>query len=77
MTSAPDRLAAMDGDRVRSDPIDPCPERAEEMGQIGIKLNLTVVQGSVLWAASTDGGIEQSGNFDMDIWDAFDRNDRS
>lgn len=42
---------------------------AEELANIGIKLNLTVVEGSVLWAASTDGGIEQSGNFDIDIWD--------
>lgn len=42
---------------------------AEMLGQVGIKLNLSVVEGSVLWAASTDGGIEQSGNFDMDIWD--------
>jgi peptide/nickel transport system substrate-binding protein len=42
---------------------------AEEMRDIGIKLNLSVVEGSVLWAYSTDGGIEQSGNFDMDIWD--------
>ncbi len=42
---------------------------AEMLGQIGIKLNLSVVEGSVLWAASTDGGIEQSGNFDIDIWD--------
>ncbi|MCA1900323.1 MAG: peptide ABC transporter substrate-binding protein, partial [Chloroflexi bacterium] len=42
---------------------------AEGLGKIGVKLNLTVVEGSVLWAASTDGGIEQSGNFDMDIWD--------
>jgi peptide/nickel transport system substrate-binding protein len=42
---------------------------AEALGNLGIKLNLTIVEGSVLWAASTDGGIEQSGNFDMDIWD--------
>lgn len=42
---------------------------AEMLGRIGIKLNLTVVEGSVLWAATTDGGIEQSGDFDMDIWD--------
>jgi peptide/nickel transport system substrate-binding protein len=42
---------------------------AEQLGRIGIKLKLTVVEGSVLWAASTDGGIEQNGNFDMDIWD--------
>jgi peptide/nickel transport system substrate-binding protein len=42
---------------------------AEELANIGIKLNLTSVEGSVLWAASTDGGIEQNGNFDIDIWD--------
>jgi peptide/nickel transport system substrate-binding protein len=42
---------------------------AEMLGKIGIKLNLSVVEGSVLWAATTDGGIEQNGNFDMDIWD--------
>ncbi len=42
---------------------------AEQLGKIGIKLKLTVVEGSVLWGASADGGIEQNGNFDMDIWD--------
>ncbi len=42
---------------------------AEELANLGIKLNMSVVEGSVLWAASTDGGIEQSGNFDIDIWD--------
>jgi peptide/nickel transport system substrate-binding protein len=42
---------------------------AEQLSTLGIKLNLTVVEGSVLWGASADGGIEQNGNFDMDIWD--------
>jgi len=42
---------------------------AEGLQQIGIKTNLGIVEGSVLWAASTDGGIEQSGNFDMDLYD--------
>ncbi|MBI3165440.1 MAG: peptide ABC transporter substrate-binding protein [Anaerolineales bacterium] len=42
---------------------------AEQLGKLGMKLNLKVVEGSILWAASTDGGIEQSGNFDIDIWD--------
>jgi len=42
---------------------------ADDLSKIGVKLNLTVVEGSVLWAASTDGGIEPSGNFDMDLWD--------
>ncbi len=42
---------------------------AEKLGELGIKLNLSIVEGSVLWAYVADGGIEQSGNFDMDIWD--------
>lgn len=42
---------------------------AEMLGKIGIKLNLTVVEGSVLWDLASNGGIEQSGKFDMDIWD--------
>jgi len=42
---------------------------SEELQQIGIATNLSIVEGSVLWAASEDGGIEQSGNFDMDIYD--------
>lgn len=42
---------------------------AEMLGEIGIKLNITVVEGSVLWDLAENGGIEQSGNFDIDIWD--------
>jgi peptide/nickel transport system substrate-binding protein len=42
---------------------------AEELGAIGIKLNLTTVEGSVLWADSQSGGIEMTGNFDIDLWD--------
>jgi peptide/nickel transport system substrate-binding protein len=42
---------------------------AEGLREIGIKLNLSVVEGSILWAYSADGGIEQNGNFDMDLWD--------
>ncbi|OGO27873.1 MAG: hypothetical protein A2136_00485, partial [Chloroflexi bacterium RBG_16_54_11] len=42
---------------------------AEELGAIGIKLNLSRVEGSVLWDTAENGGIEQSGNFDIDIWD--------
>jgi peptide/nickel transport system substrate-binding protein len=42
---------------------------AEALGKIGMKLNLSVVQGSVLWADSKSGGIEQTGNFDIDLWD--------
>jgi peptide/nickel transport system substrate-binding protein len=42
---------------------------AEELGAIGIKLNQSVVEDTLLWAAASEGGLEQSGNFDMDIWD--------
>jgi ABC-type transport system substrate-binding protein len=42
---------------------------AEEFKQIGVATKLSVVEGSVLWAASADGGIEQNGNFDIDIYD--------
>ena len=42
---------------------------AEMLGDIGIKLNITVVEGSVLWDLAENGGIEQSGNFDINIWD--------
>lgn len=42
---------------------------AEELGDIGIKMNISVVEGSILWDQAENGGIEQSGNFDIDIWD--------
>jgi peptide/nickel transport system substrate-binding protein len=42
---------------------------AEMLGNIGIKLNISVVEGSVLWDLAENGGIEQSGNFDIDLWD--------
>jgi peptide/nickel transport system substrate-binding protein len=42
---------------------------AEMLGEIGIKMNITVVEGSVLWDLADSGGIEQSGNFDIDLWD--------
>ena len=42
---------------------------AEMLGDIGIQLNISVVEGSVLWDLSSSGGIEQTGNFDIDIWD--------
>lgn len=42
---------------------------AEMLGNIGIKMNISVVEGSVLWDLKENGGIEQSGNFDIDIWD--------
>jgi peptide/nickel transport system substrate-binding protein len=42
---------------------------AEMLGAIGIQLNISVVEGSILWDQAENGGIEQSGNFDIDIWD--------
>lgn len=42
---------------------------AEELLNIGIKLNSSRVEGTVLWESTENGGLEQSGNFDMDIWD--------
>jgi peptide/nickel transport system substrate-binding protein len=42
---------------------------AEMLGEIGIGLDLTVVEGSVLWADYESGGIEQQGDFDLNMWD--------
>ena len=42
---------------------------AEMLGTIGMKLELTVVEGTVLWADSASGGLEQLGDFDLDMYD--------
>ncbi len=42
---------------------------AEMLHNVGIDLRLTVMEGSVLWADSASGGIEQTGNFDIDLYD--------
>lgn len=41
----------------------------EMLGEIGMKLNLSIMEGSVMWATSAEGGIEQTGNFDINLWD--------
>jgi len=41
----------------------------EMLGEIGIKLNIQVESSNTLWAPATDNGIEQTGNFDIDLWD--------
>ena len=41
----------------------------EDLAKIGIKLDLSTAEGSVLWADSASGGIEMNGNFDIDLWD--------
>jgi peptide/nickel transport system substrate-binding protein len=42
---------------------------AEMLAEIGIELKLSVLEGSVLWADYASGGIEQTGDFDINMWD--------
>jgi peptide/nickel transport system substrate-binding protein len=42
---------------------------AEMLAQVGIQLDLVVTEGSVMWADFQSGGIEQNGNFDLNLWD--------
>ena len=42
---------------------------AEMLGDIGIDLELGMAEGTVLWADYESGGIEQQGNFDLNMWD--------
>ena len=41
----------------------------EMMGKIGFDMKLTVVQGSILWADAESGGLEQRGEFEIDLYD--------
>ena len=52
------------------EPLDLTQELIGEMlGKVGIHVELTKVQGSVLWADYASGGIEQRGDFNIDLWD--------
>jgi peptide/nickel transport system substrate-binding protein len=42
---------------------------AEMLGKVGIDLKLSMSEGTVMWADYASGGIEQTGNFDLDMWD--------
>jgi ABC-type transport system substrate-binding protein len=42
---------------------------AEMLADIGIELELSIVEGPVLWADYESGGIEQQGDFDLNMWD--------
>lgn len=42
---------------------------AEDLNDIGMGTELGLVQGSVLWATYEDGGLEQTGNFELNMWD--------
>lgn len=41
----------------------------EMLGEIGIKANLSIVEGAVLWADYASGGLEQNGDFDLNLYD--------
>jgi peptide/nickel transport system substrate-binding protein len=41
----------------------------EMLGNIGIQVDLRVIEGSVMWADVASGGTEQNGNFDLDLYD--------
>ncbi len=42
---------------------------AENLKAVGIQADLSQIQGSVMWADTSSGGTEQSGNFEMDLYD--------
>ncbi|HEY77280.1 MAG TPA: hypothetical protein G4O00_14080 [Thermoflexia bacterium] len=42
---------------------------AEDLNAIGIGTELGMVEGSQLWGTYDDGGLEQTGNFELDMWD--------
>ncbi len=42
---------------------------AEMLGDVGIDLQLSMVEGTVMWADYESGGIEQTGDFDLNMWD--------
>jgi peptide/nickel transport system substrate-binding protein len=42
---------------------------AENLGTIGMDVQLSIFEGSVMWADPDSGGIEQNGEFDVDLWD--------
>ena len=42
---------------------------AEAWSDIGLQVDLQIIEGTVLWAQPEDGGTELAGNFEMDMWD--------
>jgi peptide/nickel transport system substrate-binding protein len=42
---------------------------AEDLEAIGMNLELSSAEGTVLWDTYDAGGVEQRGNFDMNLWD--------
>ncbi len=41
----------------------------ESLEAIGFDIELSVIEGAILWAPYDDGGIEQNGDFDLNLWD--------
>jgi peptide/nickel transport system substrate-binding protein len=42
---------------------------AEMLKKVGMQLSLVTIEGNVMWSDAASGGTEQSGNFDVDLWD--------
>jgi peptide/nickel transport system substrate-binding protein len=42
---------------------------AEDLAELGMATDLGVVQGTVLWDTYDAGGLEQTGNFELNMWD--------
>lgn len=42
---------------------------AEMLKAVGFDIELSMVEGGVIWSDSASGGTEQNGNFDLDLWD--------
>jgi len=42
---------------------------AEDLAEMGMATDLGLVEGSLLWDTYENGGIEQTGNYDLDMWD--------
>ena len=41
----------------------------EMLGAVGMDLELSMIEGTVLWADYESGGLEQTGDFDLNMWD--------
>ena len=42
---------------------------AENLGEVGFDLDLEKIQGTIMWDTYDAGGLEQTGDFDLNMWD--------
>jgi peptide/nickel transport system substrate-binding protein len=42
---------------------------AEMLGEVGFDLELAKIQGAIMWDSYDNGGLEQIGDFDLNVWD--------